>query len=83
MLPSSTISSKGQITVPREIRQRLGLKEGDRVEFVIDNGCTILRSARGPGNPFEKYVGALPVFSGTEEINNWVRTLREETSDGR
>ena len=29
---SSTISSKGQITIPLEIQRRLGLKEGDRVE---------------------------------------------------
>lgn len=82
MLSSSTISSKGQITVPREIRQRLGLKEGDRVEFVIDKGCTMIRPARGPENPFGKYVGALPAFSGVEEINSWVRTLRDEASDG-
>jgi len=83
MLPSSTISSKGQITVPREIRLRLGLKEGDRVEFVIENGCTIIRPARGPENPFQKYVGALPAFSGAEEINSWVRDLREEANDRR
>ena len=36
MARSSTISSKGQIkTVPLEIRKRLGLKQGDRVEFVV------------------------------------------------
>ena len=78
MLPSSTISSKGQITVPREIRQRLGLKEGDRVEFVIDQDRTIIRPARGAENPFQKYVGALPAFSSVEEINDWVRNLRDE-----
>jgi antitoxin PrlF len=37
MAPSSTISSEGQITVPLEIRDRLGLKEGDRLEFVISD----------------------------------------------
>jgi antitoxin PrlF len=46
MAPSSTISSKGQITVPLEIRNRLGLKKGDRVEFVVDNGHTTIRPAR-------------------------------------
>jgi AbrB family looped-hinge helix DNA binding protein len=35
MKNSSTISSKGQITVPQEIRRRLGLETGDRVEFVV------------------------------------------------
>lgn len=79
---SSTISSKGQITVPQEIRQRLGLKEGDRVEFVVDNGQTVIRPARGPENPFAKYAGALPAFSSVAEINKWVRSLRDaDTGD--
>ncbi len=82
MAPSSTISSKGQITVPLEIRRRLGLKEGDRVEFVVEGEWTIIRPAQPPENPFEKYVGALPVFNSREEINAWVRSLRdEETQD--
>jgi len=36
MAHSSVISSKGQVTVPQEIRIRLGLKEGDRIEFVVE-----------------------------------------------
>ena len=83
MPPSSTISSKGQITVPLEIRLRLGLKEGDRVEFVVDNEQTIIRPARAPENPFEKYRGILPAFSSKREINAWVRSLRDEEDEGR
>jgi AbrB family looped-hinge helix DNA binding protein len=75
---SSTISSKGQITVPIEIRIRLGLKEGDRVEFVAENGRTIMRPARSPQNPFEKYIGALPAFESKEQVNNWVADLRDD-----
>ena len=78
MLKSSTISSKGQVTVPLEIRKRLGLKEGDRVEFVVHDKRTILRPARAPENPFEKYVGALPAYSSIRELNKWVRGLRDE-----
>ena len=32
----STLTSKGQITVPVEVRARLGLKQGDRLEFYFD-----------------------------------------------
>lgn len=78
MARSSTISSKGQITVPLEIRNRLGLKTGDRVEFVVDDNRTTIRPARAPENPFVKYVGALPTFSSTQEINAWIDTLRDE-----
>jgi antitoxin PrlF len=80
MAPSSTISSKGQITVPLEVRRRLGLKVGDRVEFVVDNNRTTIRPARAPENPFLKYIGVLPAFSSIDEANAWVRTLRDEES---
>ena len=43
MRRSSRISSKGQVTVPLEFRRRLGLKAGDRVEFVDDGGRTVIR----------------------------------------
>ena len=76
MQPSSTISSKGQVTIPVEVRHRLGLKEGDRVEFVFEEGRTVLRPAQPEKNPFEAYVGALPAFSNRKEINAWVREMR-------
>jgi len=83
MPPSSTISSKGQITVPLEIRRRLGLKEGDRVEFEVDEDRTIIRPARAQKNPFEKYRGILPAFATKREINAWVGTLRDEEAPDR
>jgi antitoxin PrlF len=84
MPPSSTISSKGQVTVPIEVRHRLGLKEGDRVEFVFEEGKTVLRPARGGKNPFAKYVGCLPAFTSQQQINAWIRDLRDdEPQEGR
>jgi antitoxin PrlF len=78
MANSSVLSSKGQLTVPQEIRERLGLKEGDRVEFVVENGLTVLRPGRGEKNPFEGYAGALGTFAGgIREINAWIKELRE------
>ena len=81
MTRSSTISSKGQITIPLEIRNRLGLKSGDRVEFVVEDNRTTIRPARGPENPFLKYVGALPAFSNVREVNAWVQSLRDEQTN--
>lgn len=34
-MPTATITSKGQITLPREVREHLHVREGDRVEFEI------------------------------------------------
>jgi AbrB family looped-hinge helix DNA binding protein len=77
-MTSSTISSKGQVTVPIEVRHRLGLKAGDRVEFVFEEGRTVLRPIRSEKNPFVDYIGSLPAFSSLEEINAWVRDLRQD-----
>ena len=76
---SSTISSKGQVTVPQEVRNRLGLNAGDRVEFVIEGERTVIRPSRGASSRFEKYKGMLGTFPGGErEINSWLRELRSE-----
>lgn len=38
----STITSKGQTTIPKSVRERLHLKTGDRVEFVAQDDGTAL-----------------------------------------
>ena len=35
-MQTSTITSKGQITIPKEIRDQLQLREGQRLEFQVD-----------------------------------------------
>jgi antitoxin PrlF len=35
-MSESTISSKGQVTIPKAIRTRMHLKVGDRLRFVVD-----------------------------------------------
>ena len=35
-MDESTVSSKGQVTIPKAIRTRLHLKVGDRLRFVVD-----------------------------------------------
>jgi len=79
---SSSMSSKGQVTVPQEIRRRLGLSTGDRVEFVVEGDKTVIRPARSFPSVFERYKGALGTFpGGAKEINAWLRELRDEKDD--
>ena len=42
-----SITTKGRITIPKEIRERLELKEGDKVIFVIKTEQAIIRKALG------------------------------------
>jgi len=81
---SSSISSKGQVTVPQQIRTRLGLSPGDRVEFVVEGERTVIRPARSASNPFNKYRGALGTFpGGKKQINSWIDDLRSEAHNRR
>jgi AbrB family looped-hinge helix DNA binding protein len=44
-MSEATVTSKGQITIPADIRKALGLATGERVVFTrLDDGTTIMRS---------------------------------------
>jgi AbrB family looped-hinge helix DNA binding protein len=36
-MPTSTLTSKGQTTIPKKVRDALHLKTGDRLEFIIES----------------------------------------------
>ena len=76
---SSSISSKGQVTVPQEIRKRLGLSTGDRIDFVVEGDRTVIRPSRSEENPFQKYRGILGQFPGGEQgIKDWIDEMRSD-----
>jgi AbrB family looped-hinge helix DNA binding protein len=31
----TSVTSKGQVTIPKELRQRLGIRQGSRIEFLL------------------------------------------------
>ncbi len=44
-MSEAAMTSKGQITIPADIRKALGLVEGERVVFTqLDDGTTVLRA---------------------------------------
>ena len=45
-MASSTVTSKGRITLPKEIREHLHVAPGDRIDFVVeDDGRVVVRQA--------------------------------------
>ena len=36
-MASATITSKGQVTIPVDVRNELGLSAGDRIEFILND----------------------------------------------
>jgi antitoxin PrlF len=74
MASRSTLTSKGQITLPVEVRRRLGLKTGDRIEFVEDDAGFRLQKCV-TDSPFRKYRGYLTHLAGqtTDELLDELR----------
>ncbi len=87
------ITSKGQVTIPKQIRDRLGLLPGTEVEFIEENGEARVRKLPGGRSRGEEIVEHLKRASGgdipmsTEEIMRLTRggdwgTGRLEEGDG-
>jgi antitoxin PrlF len=54
----ATLTSKGQLTVPKSVRERLGLRSGDRVSFEFEGDSVILRVERR--RSLDELKGSLP-----------------------
>ena len=78
MAYTAKLTSNGQITIPQEVRRRLGIRQGDQVSFKFEKNGIVISPYRGQENPFLKYQGALGSFDTVEEINAWLSDLRDE-----
>jgi AbrB family looped-hinge helix DNA binding protein len=67
------ITSKGQITIPKAVRDQLGARTGDVLLFVPENGGFRIEKLV-PEDPFEKYRGYFKDLEGIdidELIDDW------------
>jgi antitoxin PrlF len=63
----ATLTSKGQITIPKEIRDAMGLKAGSQVDFVQRDGVVYLLSD-DPVARIRLFVGILNDPGHTDEV---------------
>ena len=81
-MSTATITAKGQITIPKDIRQALNLKSQDRVIFVVEGERAILIPARR--RSIMELRGTLPSpipFPGHQQIRQEIRRKRGEVLD--
>ena len=73
-MAKTRITTKGQVTIPKEVRERLGLRAGDELEFVEEDGVFSLRK-RLPPTVLSKYRGYLKHLA-ERDPDELVRDLR-------
>ncbi|MES1206083.1 MAG: AbrB/MazE/SpoVT family DNA-binding domain-containing protein [Pseudomonadota bacterium] len=76
---TSTISSKGQITVPVEVRRLLGLHVGTVVSFEIRSDGVLLRKGAADENPVDRLYGTLALDAPVDTLIDAMRGPRPRT----
>ena len=68
-MPTVTVSSKGQIVIPLDLRRELGLKEGEQLEVVAKADAIVLTRVRSRGarRAWQAWAGALAGSSALED----------------
>lgn len=80
---TSKISSKGQTTIPHDVREALNLSSGDRLSYEIKDGKVILHPLTG--NIFD-HAGTVKPSSKPEDfkhVRNNVKSALAERTEGK
>jgi len=48
VMEATSVTSKGQVTIPKEVRQRLGIRQGTRIEFALVGDHAVMRVSSSP-----------------------------------
>ncbi len=64
---TAKITSKGQLTLPREVRDLLGVQSGDRVRFELESGAVRLYPERDTPS-FRDMLGTAPLPAGQDAL---------------
>ncbi|HZX14168.1 MAG TPA: AbrB/MazE/SpoVT family DNA-binding domain-containing protein [Thermodesulfobacteriota bacterium] len=66
------VTQKGQVTIPKDVRESLGIKPGSSVKFkVVEGKCVVEKEIKE--NKLEKWVGYLKSKKRTDELMKELR----------
>ena len=71
----TTLTSKGQVTIPKEIRDELGLKPSDKIRFSLENGHLTLRRVYPA---LAEVAGSIPAIN--VPIEEWDEIIEDEAA---
>jgi len=69
------VTQKGQVTIPKKVRDRLNIKQGDEVIFEVNEDNVVIRKKESRPQ-FRKYIGYLKYKKG-QTADKIIRELRE------
>ena len=72
-MTTSTVSTKGQIVIPAEIRAELGIEAGCRVEFVKTDEGWLIKPATLPVTALKGVLGKSGKRVSVEDMNRAIR----------
>ena len=74
------VMSKGQVTIPKNVREDIGISEGDRVTFIVEKGTVkVVNSAVYALMKFQKQMKGQAKKAGfisEDDIADWINSSR-------
>jgi AbrB family looped-hinge helix DNA binding protein len=71
---TAKVTSKGQITIPKKVRDKLGIQTGEHIGFDEKNGDFYIRKSVKK-SPFHKWIGRLKTLKG-KDSDEIIKELR-------
>ena len=82
LVNDARVMSKGQVTIPKNIRAALGVSAGDRVTFIVEDGVVrVLNSAIYAMQKFQEQMkgqAAQAGFTSETDVAGWITESRRE-----
>lgn len=75
----ATVSQKGQVTIPKPLRERLGIRPGSILDFHDEQGRLVATKVTAH-DPVETVYGVLKLSRSTDDL---IASIRVEANAGR
>jgi antitoxin PrlF len=75
------LSEKGQITIPKKLRDRLGVRPGDELDFEVEHGRLVATKVV-PQDPFDRLYGSLKLPMSVDAFIDELRGPAEPPLEG-
>ena len=80
LINDARVMSKGQVTIPKNIREALGVATGDRVTFIFENGSVrVINSAVYAMQKFQEQMkgqAEKSEFASEQDVADWITNTR-------